>query len=148
MFWGRRASLGPPGAEQPAPQWGLLLDSRCERLPEASTPGCSPGSGNVLLWLRPLAPARCHLQMSPLRMSWMCCTMRLMATAGSHGRGHTGGVTRVGSAARPPARPAATREAHAFLHRHPPATEPQQVDQCPLGLGTIKSTWRGGAGFC
>lgn len=141
MFWGRRASLGPPGAEQPAPQWGLLLDSRCERLPEASTPGCSPGSGNVLLWLRPLAPARCHLQMSPLRMSWMCCTMRLMATAGSHGRGHTGGVSC------PPACPPS---------RHPRGTRfPPQASAChrasagrpvPAGAGHNKidlAWWRG-----
>nr|ACN10313.1 60S ribosomal protein L23a [Salmo salar]ACN12673.1 60S ribosomal protein L23a [Salmo salar] len=25
-------------------------------------------------------PPCCHLQRSPFRMSWMCCTMRLMAT--------------------------------------------------------------------
>uniref|UniRef100_A0A671W5A7 Uncharacterized protein n=1 Tax=Sparus aurata TaxID=8175 RepID=A0A671W5A7_SPAAU len=28
----------------------------------------------------PTHPPRCHLQMSPFSMSWMCCTMRLMAT--------------------------------------------------------------------
>lgn len=76
----------PPGAAPgPIPggvQWGLLLDSRCDRLPAASAPGWPPGSGKVLLWLRPLAPPRWRLQRSPLRMSWMCCTIRLMATAG------------------------------------------------------------------
>lgn len=122
---GRVSSPGPPGAEQPAPQWGLLLDSRCERLPEASTAGCSPGSGNVLLWLRPLAPVRCHLQMSPLRMSWMCCTMRLMATAG----------TRAGSAAHPPScHPPSPARRMLPSARRPPATEPQQADWCPLRL--------------
>lgn len=32
-----------------APQWGLLLDSKCDRLPEVSIPGWSPGSEKVLL---------------------------------------------------------------------------------------------------
>lgn len=83
---GSRRCLGAGGTSgacgRPCPpQCGLLLDSRCDRLPGASTPGWSPGSGSVLLQLRPLAPPRCHLQMSPFRMSWMCCTIRLMATA-------------------------------------------------------------------
>lgn len=30
--------------------------------------------------VRPLREPRCHLQISPFSMSWMCCTMRLMAT--------------------------------------------------------------------
>ena len=137
MFRGRWASGGPSGAEQPAPQCGLLLDSRCERLPEASTAGCSPGSGNVLLWLRPLAPARCHLQMSPLRMSWLCCTMRLMATAGTHGRGQL-------PPAQPP--PAVTHEAHASLHEASTCHRASAGRPVPAGAGHGKTDlvwWRG-----
>lgn len=45
----RRGRVRCVSGTAPAPQWGLLLDSRWDRLPEASTPGWSPGSGNVLL---------------------------------------------------------------------------------------------------
>ena len=44
---GRNGLSGREG--HPAAQWGLLLDSKCDRLPEVSTAGWSPGSGNVLL---------------------------------------------------------------------------------------------------
>lgn len=43
------ALLAGWGTACDGPQWGLLLDSRCDRLPEASTLGWSPGSGKVLL---------------------------------------------------------------------------------------------------
>uniref|UniRef100_A0A3B4D2Y4 Uncharacterized protein n=1 Tax=Pygocentrus nattereri TaxID=42514 RepID=A0A3B4D2Y4_PYGNA len=37
-------------------------------------------------WVCPLTAPLCHLQISPLRMSWMCCTMRFIATeAGREG---------------------------------------------------------------
>lgn len=45
---GRRRLWGACLEAAAHPQWGLLLDSRCDRLPAVSIPGWS-GSGNVLL---------------------------------------------------------------------------------------------------
>lgn len=71
-----------PGDAHTRSQWGRLLGSRRTLFPGGIvTPFCrSPCSEMARLKPRPLMDPRCHLQMSPFRMSWMCCTMRLMAT--------------------------------------------------------------------
>lgn len=54
---------------------GTLADPFCR----------SPCSDRTRLRARawPFTDPRCHLQISPFKISWMCCTMRLMATGGN-----------------------------------------------------------------
>lgn len=63
-------------------QWGRQLGSNMTRFPGGlPVPLCrSLCSVKARFKVRPLREPRCHLQMSPFSMSWMCCTMRLMAT--------------------------------------------------------------------
>lgn len=64
------------------PQWGRQLgSSRALFAVELLTPLCRSFCSEMARFrLRPLMAPRCHLQMSPFSISWMCCTMRLMAT--------------------------------------------------------------------
>lgn len=64
------------------PQWGRQLGSSRGLFPvELLTPLCRSFCSEMARFrLRPLMAPRCHLQMSPFSISWMCCTMRLMAT--------------------------------------------------------------------
>lgn len=71
-----------PTVPQKYHQWGRVLGSSRTLFVE-DAPFCrSVCSEMVRLKLRPwpLIDPRCHLQISPLRISWICCTMRLMAT--------------------------------------------------------------------
>lgn len=66
-------------------QWGRQLGSSRTLFPGGLVPApfcSSPCSEMARLKPRPwlLMVPRCHLQMSPFSMSWMCCTMRLIAT--------------------------------------------------------------------
>lgn len=65
-------------------QWGRQLGSNRTLFPAGlAAPFCrSPCSEIARLKPRawPLMEPRCHLQISPFSMSWMCCTMRLIAT--------------------------------------------------------------------
>ena len=76
----------PPANASSQSQWGRLLGSSRTLFPGGLVaPFCrSPCSEIARLkprpWPWPFMDPRCHLQMSPFRMSWMCCTMRLMAT--------------------------------------------------------------------
>lgn len=65
-----------------SPQWGRQLGSSSTLFPGGlAAPFCrSLCSAMARFKVRPLMEPRCHLQMSPFSMSWMCCTMRLMAT--------------------------------------------------------------------
>ena len=67
---------------RPGPQWGRQLGSSSTLFPGGlAAPFCrSLCSAMARFKVRPLMDPRCHLQMSPFSMSWMCCTMRLMAT--------------------------------------------------------------------